>query len=336
MKKFMFAFLMMMLISNQVHADRLFGEDSDDMLLKNEQGVKEPVFVPLTITVEDKKVYLGDIFTNISSDIKDIAITVAPLPGRVKVLDASYLSKLARAYKIDWRPKTHYFNVRVTRKSRHITQEEITKQIKEYLDFKVGLGQKTMVEVTNANLSFEIPVSKENPIKVVSTDYNPRTNRFISELIIKLDSQNKRRVRVNGRVYSKVEVPILKKNVKRGEIVQDNDIKWIEARSDNLRNNAITEIDSIVGKQAKRMLKKGRQITKYDLKTPVLVDKGEVILMSIKTPFMRIVTKGAALEEGGKGDVIKMKNLKSGKTILAVVNGKGSVSIGNGTNIALN
>ena len=50
---------------------------------------------------------------------------------------------------------------------------------------------------------------------------------------------------------------------------------------------------------------------------------GDSILVYVKLNDMEVSVIARALTSGGKGDIVKLKNLKSGKIISAIVKGKG-------------
>ena len=49
--------------------------------------------------------------------------------------------------------------------------------------------------------------------------------------------------------------------------------------------------------------------------------------MVLQGKFIRLTARGRALENGGKGDVVKIRNIKSNKHVEAVVIGAGRVTI---------
>ena len=67
------------------------GKDAEKVLLKE------------TVTVNSRRVYIGDLFSS-TGDKANIAVAYAPEPGQRAIFDARWLYRVARAYKLDWRP----------------------------------------------------------------------------------------------------------------------------------------------------------------------------------------------------------------------------------------
>ena len=56
-----------------------------------------------------------------------------------------------------------------------------------------------------------------------------------------------------------------------------------------------------------------------DVGKVILVKKGEIVTSVYRTPKMQISAKVEALEEGGKGDKIEVRNVNSKKVLFAEV-----------------
>jgi len=80
------------------------------------------------IVVESNVVRLGDLFTNAGTRA-EAAVAYSPAAGQRSVLDARWLYRVARAYKINWKPLGATTQVVVERDSISIPQDEIKTQI---------------------------------------------------------------------------------------------------------------------------------------------------------------------------------------------------------------
>ena len=61
------------------------------------------VMLRTNVVVDDDVIRLGDLFTN-SGKYADTAIARSPIPGRRSVFDAEWLFRVARAFRLAWRP----------------------------------------------------------------------------------------------------------------------------------------------------------------------------------------------------------------------------------------
>jgi len=87
---------------------------------------------------------------------------------------------------------------------------------------------------------------------------------------------------------------------------------------------------ALVGKVATRTLLPGHAIAAFAVVNPRAVANGAQVKLVYTDGGLSIVTSALALEGGGVGDTIKVRNSDSGLTISGVIQADGSVSVGGG------
>lgn len=132
---------------------------------------------------------------------------------------------------------------------------------------------------------------------------------------------------VKARYEEIVQVPVLRDNIKRGEVIHEDDITWMEFPRDKVRHDTVLEEAVLIGKTSKRTLIADKPIRERLLNVPALVHKDDRVRMVYQTMHVKIVTFGMALEDGSKGVYIPVKNLSSGRVVHAMVTGKNEVVI---------
>ena len=289
------------------------GKDAEKVLLKE------------TVTVNSRRVYIGDLFSS-AGDKANIAVAYAPKPGQRAIFDARWLYRVARAYNLDWRPLGNQDQVVVERKSQVITREEIEDHIRAAL-IERGADQNITVELSNRMMRLYIAGDANSIISVEDVIYEPRTKRFTAIILAPAGTPGATRTRVTGRVNRVVEVPVVERQMMPNELITKNDIKWIKVRGDRLPKDAITDIDELIGKAAKRRLRAGVPVRRAAVQRPILVPKGSLVTIILKTPRMTLTSQGKALENGTDGDTIRVTNLQSKKVIEAEVTGTARVAI---------
>ena len=85
-------------------------------------------------------------------------------------------------------------------------------------------------------------------------------------------------------------------------------------------------IDQVEGLSAKRRIRAHQALRQEMLTSPWLVRRGERVAMQARHGVIQASTEGEALTDGRKGDIIRVKNVTSGKVIEAQVTGIGVVS----------
>jgi len=88
--------------------------------------------------------------------------------------------------------------------------------------------------------------------------------------------------------------------------------------------------DALVGKVARRTLLPGVPIPMTAVAEPRLIVNGARVRVVYVDGDMTITTYGSALQAGGAGDVVSVRNLDSGLTISGVVQPDGSIRVSGG------
>ena len=98
-------------------------------------------------------------------------------------------------------------------------------------------------------------------------------------------------------------------------------------RAGKIKNDTLRDDYKLVGKQAVRTLKAGKPVSEKDVREEVIVGKGQDVLVVYKNKGLQITSKMEALEDGAKGERIKLLNTKSGKEVAGKVVDKNMVEV---------
>ena len=72
------------------------------------------------------------------------------------------------------------------------------------------------------------------------------------------------------------------------------------------------------------------------IRRPLLVAKGDMVTIKLKRPGMELSAKGRAIEDGSKGDTIRVTNSQSKNIIETVVLGAHLVTVEAPSRLAMN
>jgi flagella basal body P-ring formation protein FlgA len=86
----------------------------------------------------------------------------------------------------------------------------------------------------------------------------------------------------------------------------------------------------------RRGLRAGTPVRVSEIRRPLLVEKNSLVTIYLKTPLMSLSAKGKALESGGQGDTVRIRNNQSKHVIDAVVTGASTVTVYSFGRVALN
>lgn len=288
-----------------------------------------PVTLKATANIQGDVVKLGDIWENLG-DKAEVVLAGAPQPGKRIVADARWLSAVAQANAIDWQPSSAFERIVIERAGQMVDIRLVEAELRDALTME-GMAGAFDIEISNRSaLNIMVPAGSANTVAVRDVVLDNRNNRFSATVEIEGSGPAALRQRVNGRVFPVARVPVLSHGMNRGDIIRESDIKWVELRADVARRDILIDVDQIVGQEPRMQLRPDVPLRSSELRRPVLVDRNDLVTVSLRTANMNLTIQAKAQDAGGKGDVIRITNLQSKRTVEAVVEGPGQVSVSPG------
>jgi len=278
------------------------------------------------VTVEDGRVRLGDIFADAGSKA-DVVVAAAPKFGHQAVYDARWLFNVAQANGLDWRPASHTDHVTIERAAHAVAGAEIDDALKDAVAQEATVrGKKVDIAIDNRDIALYADPDSHGPVQIRDLWLDRDGTRFTATVAAS-DGPDAQTVKVSGRVYEVTSVPVLTRRVSANDVVAASDIRFIRVRSDALPNDAITDPDALIGMSPRRQAVDGVPLRAGDFHPPVVVHKGALVTMVVQMPYMLLTAQGRAIEDGAKGEVIKVINTQSKTTVEAAVDSPSRVII---------
>ncbi|GJA13343.1 hypothetical protein KAM337_03070 [Aeromonas caviae] len=119
--------------------------------------------------------------------------------------------------------------------------------------------------------------------------------------------------------YVTVAVPVAK-----GDILSEPMLTLAYQDQTLIRGDYLTDPTTLIGVRSKRELKPGQPIR---LTQVCVVCKGDQVTLSAENSSMQIKTMARALQDGSFGDMIRLVNTRSGRTVQGQVSAVGSVVV---------
>jgi len=160
-------------------------------------------------------------------------------------------------------------------------------------------------------------------LEIAKIDYSAETGRFTVQ--IRLASG--RLYGMQGKVEDGMDVPVLTRALKSGEIVGTDDVMFVRMAASRVPKGAVGDADRLIGFSAKRQLRANLPLRESDVQKPVIVRKGDTVTMVFHAPGIELTSRGRAMTDGGMGDTVAVVNAQSLKQIDAVVIGSGAVNV---------
>ena len=137
------------------------------------------------------------------------------------------------------------------------------------------------------------------------------------------------KVMVNGTVAGKVTVPanieawndvvLVAKPLGKYQTIEPKHIRIEKMNLARVPANAVFAADQAVGARTNRSIAANTILRSDQVESPPLVERGDVVQVVAESKRMKISIQALAREDGARGEVIRVKNLRSKKTIYAKV-----------------
>lgn len=286
------------------------------------------------IVVDGDEITLGDMFGDIG-EAGDIVVARAPAPGKRLGVTVARIHRLVRGQGLAWTPLRGLKSITVNRTGRRIPAFAIESAILDAIADEAG-GKTLSITLANRNREFFVAKNAAGDLDVEYLTYEARTGRFVVGLVAAYGTPDEAHAEYSGRAIETVELPVLNRSFKKGEIITDGDIEWLEWHAQRVPRDALTDIADLVGLAARRSLRSGYPVRERDVREPVVVAKGSNVRLVYRTSMMVLTAVGRALEDGAMGSVIRVLNSHSKVVVEARVEGGNILSVTDSTFLAMN
>lgn len=277
------------------------------------------------VSVQASVVHLGDLFDGVGQRA-ELPVIAAPPPGRRMVLSADWLGALASAQHLDWHPTSRFDQVTVERASRTIDADEISRRLMAALAERAP-GADAELRLDNPNIRLLVSADQTAPPTIEELRFENSSGRFSAVVVAPVGNGSADRLHVSGLLVRRTEVPMPAHPLSPGDVITRQDLTMVPLRSDRMTQDLVAEIGDIVGKTPRHALRPGEPVRANDIEVPIVVHRGNLVTIVLETANMRLTAEGKAMEDGGRGAVIRVTNTKSNRAIDAVVAGPGTVSV---------
>ena len=116
------------------------------------------------------------------------------------------------------------------------------------------------------------------------------------------------------KISNSIKLITLKNNLKKGEVIQKHDLKF-DYKTNSVGNGFFESFDNLVGRKINQNLSKGQVIKIRHLEENFMVSEGQSIIIFSDLYGINVRMQGNALENGHFNELIKVKNISSGKIV---------------------
>ena len=117
---------------------------------------------------------------------------------------------------------------------------------------------------------------------------------------------------------------MLKKSIEKGNYIKKGDLTFIKSPKKNIFYNSKEEL---IGRKVKQNLKKGQYIQPRHLFAKYLFNAGDPVVIVSKFKNAEVSTSGVAIKSGNIGDLLEVKNTRSGIIIKGILKKNKKVNV---------
>ncbi len=277
------------------------------------------------VEITGEQVRLSDVLPGAPRQAASIVLARAPAPGQSLVIPVSDIAQAARRLGLALAEVSARV-VQVHRSGRRILRADLEDRLAALLAQRLG-AEKLSVILAGMR-SITLPAgAKKSDLELTITAIDRRTQRFVARLRWPDGFGHSQTTEMAGRYEPLVAVPVLAHVVARGDIVSKADLTttWLPAR--RLARGLLVSVDDIVGHEATRSLRPGVPLRRGDLRRPLLVAKGSPVTMRVAMGAMVLTAQGRAMQDGARGDFVRVLNPTSRRIVEGRVVGAGLVEV---------
>ena len=132
---------------------------------------------------------------------------------------------------------------------------------------------------------------------------------------------------VRGQISQMQLVPVSARRIMPGERVSAGDIRMVHLDIRQVPPNAITVARELEGLEPRWPVAPNAVMTRAQLKAPAMIERGDIVTAEYRANNIELTTKVIADESGSRGQVIRVRNPSSNKTIQGRISDVARVTI---------
>ena len=288
-------------------------------------------------SIDREEVLLGDIAriecgdVQLAARLEKVQIAKVALPGQTRWIHPGqvemHLNRLGRGTTDQVQLIARAGPVKVTRNYLKVSEESISSAIKAYIDKNAPWDRKQMkvvkihcpvdVKVPNGKITMEIKAPKH-------ADW---LGQMTFQVGISVDGEPARRISATASIEVLGKVVVTAKPLGRGEPIGPDDIKVVTMDLSRAPLKAVLDPREVSGGLADKAIAVNTVLRRDSIRFPPLVHRGDVVRVLAQSGALTISTRGLAKEDGGRGENIRLVNLRSRKNIHAKVIDSGTVQV---------
>ena len=210
---------------------------------------------------------------------------------------------------------------------RELPAELVKKTIHKYVEGEWGRRVKEVqVTVLEPSNPVKVPPGIMD-LRVLPGSNEEGLGRRMFQMAVTVNGKPWKTIEVLADVAAMIDAVVPNRSFRSDEIVDAPDVKTVRIRILQLFHPFITDREEVIGKSAARPLPADIPLRAAFLKTPVMVKKGDRVMIEAKRGGLSIQTYGVTKASGHVGQTVMVGNLDSGRELRAKIVAPGLVQV---------
>jgi flagella basal body P-ring formation protein FlgA len=283
--------------------------------------------------VTEGTVRLGDIAQvdspNVQDDeaiihLKKISVGTSPTAGGTTMLDGTKILERLRdeGVRLDSLRYSLPRQITITRAFREVKIDELERALTSFLskgDKQIDVKQIVMekpIRVPTDSLGLEVVALQTTKPGHIGVDYKS------------IAGSDEVRFQLRAIADEWRLMPVAVRPLTKGSIVSANDVQLFKINGTSVGRDAVENLGDIVGKTLTKDIGQGEMFRAATVVVPPVVPAGTRVTVVYRHNRLEVTALGVALENGGLGQEIKVRNESSKKVVVGRVTEPGIVMVG--------
>jgi len=200
-----------------------------------------------------------------------------------------------------------------------VTPDQIRKAIQKHLEGEWGRKVKAVhVTVLEPADPMMIPGGAVE-LHIIPSPMEEGLGRRVFQVEATANGKPRKTIQVVADIAVMIDAVVSTRFLKTDELIEMGDLKTVEMRVHQMKHPFITDQDEVIGKSASRPLPPDIPLRPTFVKLPVVIKKGDRVLIEARRGGLSIRAYGVTKSNGQLGQTVMVSNLDSGRELRAKV-----------------
>ena len=190
------------------------------------------------------------------------------------------------------------------------------------------LAEDTRLEIDTRWQGNVVVANGDPQIRVRRASSRPLRGPTVLRVGIDAGGQTQRIMSVTADIRHLRPVLVASRMLRRGEALMLDLVELVECDITQLRHGYFTDVDALGNMRTRRSVVAGDVLTRNHVEVIPVINRGDEVELVARTNSLAISALGQAMQDGGIGERIRVKNSDSGKVLYGQILDASTIQVG--------